>query len=153
MAYNFRGQFLAKMDDKSRLAIPAGLRTFLSEGEELVVTNFIYQQQSCLDVYSKSAWQNLENRIHQLPSLNADVQAFQRFYLSAGQAVGLDKQNRILIPKALKDYANLGAEVCLVGMGEKFEIWDASKWQKLNQSLAKSFESIMAGVAALEGEE
>jgi len=153
MAYVFRGQFLAKMDAKSRLAIAASLRSSLSDGANLVVTKSIYMQKKCLDVYTWEAWQKLEERIAALPSLNVNIQAFQRFYLSAGQPVQLDKQNRILLPKHLKEYAALDTEVVLVGMGEKFEIWPQLTWDTLSEDLAQQFATIQAGVASLEGED
>ncbi len=149
----FRGRFEAKVDQKSRVALAAGLRQSLPEDDlRLVITNTQYKKQNALDVYSYAAWLELEERMNTLPKLNAKVQAFRRFYLSAAQVVEPDAQNRFLIPKSLKDYANIDTEVILVGMGEKFELWNKLSWNSIHNELSENFEDILAGVAELEGE-
>lgn len=150
MAYSFRGQYEAKVDSKSRLALPSGLRQSLPEQVQLVVTNSIFRGKKCLDVYTWDEWVSLEEKIAKLPSLNANVQAFQRFYLSAGHVLQMDNQNRILVPKTLKLYANIKDKVQLVGMGKKFEIWDSKSWSSLSSDIAASFDEILENVALLE---
>src|SRR5262245_34021924 len=117
-----RGRFEIKLDPKGRLSLPQGLRVGLP-GQRIVITNSRYRGLSCLDVYSLGEWQKLERRIGRLSSLRAEVQAFNRFYLSGGQTVEVDAQNRILIPQGLRRFSGLESEVVLVGLGSKFEIW------------------------------
>lgn len=149
-AQPFRGQFLAKIDAKSRLALPVAIRTSLPENKRLVVTNSIYRNRKCLDLYTLEAWLALEEKIARLPSLNANVQAFQRFYLSAGIIIEMDAQNRLLLPKNLKSFAGLDLDLVLVGMGNKLEIWNKNSWDDLQTELSISFEEIVAGVSELE---
>ena len=42
----------------------------------------------------------------------------------------MDKNGRVLIPPRLRDFANLGKRVELVGLGNKFEIWNEEAWEK-----------------------
>ena len=149
-AQPFRGQFLAKIDAKSRVALPVGVRSSLPENKQLVVTNSIYRNRKCLDLYTLEAWLTLEEKIAKLPSLNANVQAFQRFYLSAGIIIEMDAQNRLLLPKNLKQFAGLDVELVLVGMGNKLEIWNQDSWDGLQAELSLSFEEIVAEVSSLE---
>ena len=143
---------MAKIDAKSRLALPVGVRTSLGENKKLVVTNSIYRNKKCLDLYTLDAWLVLEEKIAKLPSLNANVQAFQRFYLSAGTVIELDGQNRLLIPKNLKLFAGIDLDLVLVGMGSKLEIWNKNSWETLQIELSGNFEEILAGVSLLEEE-
>lgn len=156
----FRGRFDLKLDQKSRLALPSYLRSELMENEKserhrrknetrIVLTNSKYNSQNCLDAFSYSAWLKLEKKMSNLPQLNASVQAFKRFYLSAAQVVELDSANRILIPKALKEYAHLKDQIVIIGMGEKFEIWSSDIWKGIQENLSENFEDIMAQVADL----
>lgn len=148
----FRGQFLAKIDAKSRLALPVAIRSVISDSKKLVLTNSIYRNKKFLDLYTFEAWLELEEKIQKLPSLNANVQAFQRFYLSAGTVLEMDGQNRLLIPKQLKAFAGLDAELILVGMGSKLEIWDQASWEDLQVELSTNFEDIVANVSSLDEE-
>ncbi|MEQ1875181.1 MAG: division/cell wall cluster transcriptional repressor MraZ [Bdellovibrionia bacterium] len=151
MAIQFRGRFETKMDPKGRLSLPSSFRQNLpSRSEPLVVTNGQFKGQRCLDVYSLTQWEALEARIQKLSPLKAEVQAFQRFYLAAGQVVEIDSQGRVITPQTLRQYAGLETELVLVGMGTKFEIWSAVTWNQLYSSLSQNFDDTLSAVASLE---
>ncbi len=152
----FRGRFEIKLDPKGRLSLPPAFRTPVGpsgksiQAGELVVTNSRYRGRACLDVYSLAEWERLERRIGKLSSLKPEVQAFNRFYLSGGQSVEIDAQNRILVPQSLRRYSGLEAEAVLVGLGNKFEIWAEQAWKSVYDQLAQSFEDTVSAVAALD---
>lgn len=157
----FRGRFEIKLDSKGRLSLPLSYRQNLmsSMGSQLpnhllnlVVTNSRYRNHSCLDAYSIGEWERLERRIAKLPSLRPEVQAFNRFYLSGGQPIEVDAQNRILVPLSLRRYSNLETGAVLVGLGNKFEIWAQDTWNSVYENLTDSFEETVASVAALESD-
>jgi MraZ protein len=43
-----------------------------------------------------------------------------------------DKQERILVPPSLRQYAGLEKEIVLVGVLDHFEIWSRENWDKEN---------------------
>lgn len=146
----FRGRFDCKIDAKGRLSLPASLRKELGENTDFVVTNSLYQGRRCLDLYLLSTWEKLEQKIQAMPSLKAEVQAYQRFYMSGGQVINKDSQNRILMPGSLRSYASLSDELMLVGMGHKIEIWSVDVWNEIYENLATQFESIQNVVSGFE---
>lgn len=149
----FRGRFELKLDPKGRMALPPKYRgLFHSQNPELVVTNSRFRGHSCLDVYGLAEWEKLEKRISKMSSLRAEVQAFSRFYLSGGQPVEVDAQGRILVPQSLRKFAGLEADVVLVGLGSKFEIWSLGSWSSIYGELTDSFEETLNAVASLESE-
>lgn len=151
MNQGFRGRFELKLDPKGRLSIPPSVRAALPGATpQIVITNSRYQNISCLHAYSLAEWQNLERRISKLPALNTQVQAFQRFYLSGGQIVDVDAQNRVLVPQSLRKFAGLDGQIVLVGLGSKFEIWSEGAWRGIFENLTENFEDTMSAVAALE---
>ena len=147
----FRGRFEIKLDPKGRLSLPPAYRQNLADqNPEIIVTNSRYRGKSCLDVFSLGDWEKLERRIGRLSTLQPEVQAFNRFYLSGGQAAEVDAQNRILIPQSLRRYAGLESQAVLVGLGGKFEIWSQDSWNSVYEQLTDSFEDTVSEVAKLD---
>lgn len=152
MAYSFRGRFEVKIDSKGRLNLPTAYKKSLLKGSRtFVVTNSLYRTKPCLDVYPIKEWENLETRIQSLPQLKPEVQAYQRFYLSGGHEIGLDGQNRLLLPQTMRTYAQMTDEIMLVGMGKKIELWSSALWSQLFGELVDNYETILAQVADLGG--
>lgn len=44
--------------------------------------------------------------------------------------IEMDSNGRILLSQSLRDFAGLDKTVVLVGVGNKFELWDEEKWNK-----------------------
>lgn len=123
-----KGEFRHTMDAKGRLFIPAKLREEL--GDSFVVTKGL---DGCLFIYAQKEWQQLEDKIRQLPMSKS--RQLQRFFLSSASDVSVDKQGRIVVPPVLRDYAELTHEVTIIGVLERAEIWSAEKWNSYNEDL------------------
>lgn len=147
----FRGRFEIKLDAKGRLSLPSAYRSLLpGENPQVIVTNSRFRGKSCLHVYTMGEWEKLERKIAKLSSLKAEVQAFNRFYLSGGHPVEVDAQGRALIPQSLRKFAGLESQAVLVGLGAKFEIWSLDAWNEIYEDLTENFEETLNAVAALE---
>jgi hypothetical protein len=48
-----------------------------------------------------------------------------------------DKQDRILIPQNLREYAEFEKDIVIVGVLDHFEIWSRDSWNKENMYLEK----------------
>lgn len=149
---HFRGRFEIKIDPKGRLSLPSAYRPQAPLAPSLIITNSRYLGKSCLHVYTLAEWEKLERKIGKLSSLKPEVQAFNRFYLSGGQLVEVDSQNRILVPQSLRKFAALETQAVLVGLGSKFEIWAQDTWSQIYSNLTESFEATMDAVARLDSE-
>jgi MraZ protein len=150
MVETFRGRFEAKIDPKGRLMLPAALRSQLPEEDpRVVVTNSQHGGFRFLDLYPFKSWQELEKRIATLPPLKLEVQNFKRFYLSAGQVIGPDNQNRLLLPQSLRKYSRIESDLIMVGMGEKLEIWPEKSWNSLYDTLSQSFDETLETISQL----
>lgn len=152
MKTQFRGRFEIKLDPKYRLTLPMPLRQLLQsiEDNRVVITNSQFQGRRCLDAYPLKEWEALEAKISRLPQLKVEVQNFQRFYLSGGHVAEMDAQGRVLVPPSLRQYAQLQTDIVIVGMNEKFEIWDVGTWNGLFENLSQEFPNILSDVAGLE---
>lgn len=143
----FRGRYEFGVDGKGRLAIPAKFREILTTqfDERLILTHF----DQCLWAYPVRTWQELENKISQLPQFLEEIKALQRVFISAAVECPLDKQGRILVPPTLKDYATLNKEAVLVGMTQRIEIWSKERWQKAFTESQKKLETMQDKLAEL----
>ena len=124
----FRGVTLLALDAKGRLAVPAKHRDALAmDGPgRLVLTA---DPSRCLLLYPLAAWEPIQARLMALSSFNEKIRSLQRLLVGYADDVDIDTAGRILIPPALRRYANLDKHAVLVGQGHKFELWDETQWQ------------------------
>jgi MraZ protein len=130
----FDGRFSNTLDDKGRVAIPVRYREALSASgqDRIVVTAFDISGVPCLEAYDSRAWQELVNNVQSKTGAFGMSRAiFESVYIGEAQTCAPDKQGRILIPPALRDYAALTDEVVFVGVGQKFQIFNPAERQKL----------------------
>jgi MraZ protein len=120
----FIGSYEHVLDDKGRLAIPARFRARLADG--LVLTRSL---DSCLQVFPLEYWSALSGRISALSFMQEDARALRRFLFAHAAESEPDRQGRILIPQALREYAGLSDQAVIVGLDTHVEIWAAARWQ------------------------
>ena len=123
----FRGRSKHTLDEKGRLAIPARFKQILKQKEEscLVVTNHL----NCLWAFAKDDWRIIEEKAANLSLMDNHVNTYRRYFISGAQECPI-KQGRITIPPDLRQIAELGKEVMLVGELKLFEIWDKERWEE-----------------------
>jgi MraZ protein len=123
----FRGRFEYTIDPKGRVNIPSRFREQLSETdmETVVITNY----SGCIYAYPAVEWERIEEKLAaKVSSVNKKKNAFVRFFVGGAVEVVPDKQGRILIPPSLRSYAGLDRDVVILGMPNRFEIWDQQRW-------------------------
>ena len=123
----FMGEYNHTVDTKGRLIVPSKFREQL--GDEFVVTKGL---DGCLFVYSKSEWENIEEKFRNVPLTTKDASKFARFFFAGAASCEVDKQGRILLPVVLREYAGIEKDVVSVGVFNRVEIWDKDKWQESN---------------------
>jgi MraZ protein len=119
----FIGEYLHGLDDKNRLAVPARFRAELKNGA--VLTRGL---DSCLFLLTKKDWEELAKKMAGSPLGKADARGFSRFMLAGAMEVKLDGLGRILLPDYLKKYAALSKKAAIIGVNNRLEIWDESRW-------------------------
>ena len=123
----FMGEYRHNIDEKGRLIVPAKFREAL--GKEFVVTKGIDQ---CLFVYPLSEWKIIEEKFREANTTTANARKFARFFFAGACNVEIDKQGRILLPNQLREFADLTKDIVTVGVLNRVEIWNGSKWDENN---------------------
>ena len=116
------------LDAKGRIVLPARYRERLVEicNSQLVIT--IDTDQPCLLIYPLNEWELIEEKIEALPSFNPTTRRIQRLLIGHATDVEVDSNGRTLLSNPLREYAQLGRKVVLIGQGKKFELWDEVLW-------------------------
>jgi len=125
----FRGQFVHAVDAKGRISLPARFRDVLLADKDarFVLTPALFDP--CLHLYPMRAWQEFEQKVSELPSLDPNAVRFRRMYVSAAVECELDKAGRVLVPPHLRERAELDkSEALWAGMGRILELWSRSRW-------------------------
>jgi MraZ protein len=125
----FRGPSKIALDSKGRLAIPVRYRERIaarSDGMLVATADLDY----CLLLYPLPDWEEVERKLVRLPSLDIRAQELKRLMLGHAVDLEMDGHGRILLPKELREFANLDRQVMLIGQGNKFELWDEERWTK-----------------------
>jgi MraZ protein len=111
------------------MAIPTRYRERLVErcGGQLVVT---VDKDHCLLVYPLPDWEELEQKLVRLPSMNKVARRIVRIMVGYATDIDMDTNGRILISKELREFASLTKHGMLIGQGLKFELWDEATWNE-----------------------
>ncbi|HYC82932.1 MAG TPA: division/cell wall cluster transcriptional repressor MraZ [Candidatus Paceibacterota bacterium] len=126
------GEYRHTIDDKRRVAIPAGFRKEI--GKKVVVTRGL---DNCLFVYPLAMWQKVADRLSGLSMGQADTRSFSRFMLAGAIETEVDSMGRILVPDFLKDFASLKQKVVIAGIHDRLEIWDEARWKEHTERIEK----------------
>ncbi len=143
----FIGTVEHTMDNKGRVSIPAKFRETLIKkfDERLIIT----RGDEALDAYPVKIWQEFTDKVMALPQMRKDIIAFLRFYMGGAEECSIDRQGRILIPPALREYAGLNKDVVFVGISKRFEIWDKKRWDESYRKITETIQSYKDSLATL----
>ena len=124
---------VVSLDQKGRLAIPAKYRHALLENNETQIVITKDPQYPSLKIYPKSQWIEISSKLESLQGLDPIVRNLQWTILGNASVTEFDPGGRmlILIPIELRKYADLvdQKQISLIGMGNKFEIWNVNNWE------------------------
>ncbi|MBT8141075.1 MAG: division/cell wall cluster transcriptional repressor MraZ [Gammaproteobacteria bacterium] len=124
-----RGASQINLDAKGRLSIPSRYRAQLQEtcqGQVVITVDKDY----CLLIYPFPEWEDVERKLNRLPNLNKQARRLQRLMIGYASEVEMDGNGRVLLPKELRAFAGLEKQVVLLGQGNKFELWDETRWNE-----------------------
>lgn len=117
------GEYQHNIDAKGRVILPAKFRDELGEG--FFITKGL---DNCIWIHPAEEWKKLDESLSELPlSKGRQIQRF--FYGGLMEDCMPDKQGRVLISPALREFAGLEKDVVVAGMKKRIEIWDKDRWQ------------------------
>ena len=143
------GEFDCKVDAKGRFMFPIDLRKLL---ETLFEKGFVINRnlhQKCLVLYPLTEWEKLNKKLSKLNRLIKANDVFVRKFTGGATNVEADSAGRLLLPKALTDYANVTSDLKVLGSNNVIELWDKKAYEEfLNQdiNIEKLAEDVLGGL-------
>lgn len=133
----FLGTHAPRLDDKGRLVLPAKFREALAPG--LVLTK---GQERSIVVWPAAEFAAEAARLGDASRSDARARAYLRVLFSGAFDEIPDRQGRITVPAALREYAGLDRDVVVVGNNTTLEIWDAPTWEAYLASQEDAFSGL-----------
>ncbi len=113
------GSYLAKIDEKSRLRLPAKFRRDLPDTDDN--TYYVTSDDGhCAQIYPISVWERMD-------PAKVKLQRITSYY---GLVTQMDPQGRILIPQLLRDAARISGDVVVIGKTDHLEVWNDESFRK-----------------------
>ena len=137
----FYGEFEHAIDRKGRLIVPAKFRQALKDHsvKSLFLTRGL---DGCLFLFPELEWRLAESRFKQIPFTKGEGRKFNRLFFSGAAEVMVDRLGRLLIPRGLKEFAQIKQDVVIVGVSSRMEVWAKEKWHAFYESSRQSFEEV-----------
>ena len=122
------------MDKKSRFSFPAKYRNAFIEANENQIVITKDPQYPALKVYLGTEWEQISKKLSSLQGLDPVVRNLQWTILGNASVCDFEPNGRmqVLISADLRKYAQIegSSRICLIGMGNKFEIWNQENWEQ-----------------------
>jgi len=121
----FFGETAINLDAKGRMAVPTRYREDLDAAcaNKLVLTYSAFDS-GCLWLYPEPEWERVREQVMALSTFNASHRSLQRRLVGSATQVEPDGNGRLLLPVTLRQVAGLEKRVVMMGMGQRFEIWN-----------------------------
>ena len=123
------GSYSAKIDEKSRLRLPAKFRRDMpgADANSYYVTS---DDGQCAQIYPLPVWERIAQKLQEPPRMDPSKLKLQRFTSYYGLLTQMDPQGRILIPQSLREDAQISGDVIVIGKTDHLEVWNNEVFRK-----------------------
>jgi MraZ protein len=131
----FLGEYQHTLDAKGRVSLPRKFRD--GTGSSLVVSKGL---EHCLYVYPADGYRQFLDNLMSASDFDRNSRAVRRFFTAGATEVEIDSAGRVILSPVLREFASLGKDVVVAGVGDHIEIWDAQKWGAYEDENAPTIE-------------
>jgi len=139
----FFGETAINLDVKGRLAIPVKYRELLLEAcENQLVLTYNPFEISSLWLFPKKQWQKIHDSVIALSTYDVKHRNMQFKLVGSAFHTEPDKGSRIQLPVNMREVASMDKKVVMLGMGNRFEIWNEDAFMKLRRQVPDLSEGV-----------
>ena len=122
------------VDEKRRLQIPAKWRPAKENFEFTLIVWPKSKEGPCLRALPPEQMAKTLREIDAMPNSDPSKVVLKRFIGSESVQVVLDKAGRICLPDGMAAASGIKEEAMLVGLLDRFEIWNPERYEKVRAS-------------------
>ena len=139
----FTGDSTHTLDPKNRVFVPKRFQDELgrdADGQQIAVLTRGFE--GCLFLFSKPGFEQVLARLTTQPFGGEQLRTMQRLFFSNVHETPLDSSGRVLLPEKLRKYASIDKEVVMVGVADRAEIWDRTRWERFQSENDDHFDGL-----------
>ena len=149
----FAGEYACKLDDKGRFSVPTSLREpfSLSDSSKAKRAMLVKSpQERCLWLLPVPQW-NALLAFQQERLSERESRLFMHHVAYDVAEVEMDRANRLLLPRRLREHIGVNDNIVLVGMYDHLEVWSSQTWSSHLAALEAEHETTLSDVLRMPG--
>ncbi len=141
------GTYLRNLDNKFRLQLPIKLvkempeRFYLLRGFE-----------GCISIYEEKDFDKYLSSLEKMSYLEERARTYMRLALSSVEELPVDSHGRINLGQGIAKRYNITNEVILIGVLDRFEIWDKKTYEDFEAKNELEYEKIAENLGKISKE-
>jgi MraZ protein len=125
----FVSHFTNRLDAKGRVSIPASFRAVLArDGFEGLYVHPSLDAEA-VDCGGNALLKEIDGLLATLSPYSQERDMFSTALLGTSEILKVDSEGRVILTESVKAYAGISSEVTFVGHGQKFQIWEPSRFR------------------------
>ena len=144
----FAGEYICKLDDKGRFSVPPSLREAFSLSEYSDTRRAMLvksQREPCLWLLPVPHWRALLE-FQQERLSERESRLFMHHTVYDVVEIEMDRANRLLVPRRLREHIGAHDNIVLVGMYDHLEVWSSQTWASHLAALEEEHETTLSDV-------
>jgi MraZ protein len=130
-----------RLDAKGRVSIPASFRAVLARDGFEGLYCYPTLDAPALDAGGNGLLAEIEALIGRFAPYSQEREEFSAALYGTSEVLKIDGEGRVMLTEPLKTHAGITDAVAFVGLGQKFQIWEPSRFRA---QLAEATEKVRA---------
>jgi len=139
----FFGEYPYKVDEKGRVPLPPKFRRDMKD-----VAILTKGTEKCIAIYPIAEWKRLAERLATKVVSSASQRKLNRAIFGSAFSTTFDNQGRMTLPFPLRDYAELGDTIVVVGANNYVELWNDELWKAEKTAAEEQASQLMEDLGA-----
>lgn len=125
----FLSKYTNNIDKKGRVSVPVNYRSTIDVESFKGIIAYPSFRNKCIEACGISKFEQLGKIIQNLDPYSEERDAFETIILGEAVQLAFDNEGRVILPKSLLEHAEIQEQVCFVGKGLVFEIWQPQNFE------------------------
>lgn len=148
----FLSTYANKVDRKGRVSVPAPFRAALAAQSFPGVVLFRSSTHDCLEGFAFAAMEELASRLDHYDLFSSAQDDLATTIFAEAVQVPFDADGRVVIPDHLLKHAGIDEQAMFVGLGRKFQIWNAAAYEKRREHARREVKDKALTLPRITGE-